>query len=143
MTARVLGIAQEVLNSGEGKNEWVSSNAAKILLGLTGGREFYNAAEKYGWTKKYINSEGRRSRPQVFYKYSDLESYANETGIEIGAYMRGWLEMIVWADSLTSMPTIFEIEDHVVAPYTVQSLQGLIETRQYRGLPSLEAGRDE
>ena len=132
MTARVLGVAQEVLNPGK----WVTSNAAKILLGLTGGTEFYQAADANKWDRKEIKRDD--CKPQTLFRYKDLKAYANKAGIKIGSYMRGWLEMIVWVDSLTLMPTMAEKIEHVKAPYTLYSLKGLIDTRCYRGLDSFE-----
>lgn len=125
--ARVLGVAQEVLSPGE----WVSAPAAKILLGLTAGTQFYDASRRASFTKE------KTSKFCVVYLYSDLEKYAIANGIVLGDHMRPWLEMIVWVDTLQSMPSADEIAANVRKPYTVSDIHRLIETRIYRGLHGL------
>ena len=140
MKPRILGVAQEVLDPGE----WVSISAARILLGLTAGVQFYDMARKYGFERKdEVRGDGSRRRPKVLYRYSDLEACANAEGIEIGAHMRPYLEMIAWVDSLTEMPTVDEMVEHTSYPHTLNDTLRLIETRKYRGVPALREKGEE
>jgi len=128
----ILGLAQEVLSP----KKWVSAAAAKILLGYTGSDRFYNALRK-GEFRRKIETEGE-GRDLVFYLYADLCAYADARKIEIGSYLKDWLEMIVWADTRTVMPTDEEIAANAKGKYSAKDMRSLLETRSYRGLPVLD-----
>ena len=136
MAQTVVGVAQEVLNPGK----WVTAAAAKILVGLSAGTEFYKAANAGEFRKKEAKRpEGRKGGKVVLYLYADLCAYADSVGIVVGDYMRDWLEMIVWADTLAEMPTESEIEANARGKYGYRDMMSLIETRRYRGLSALNS----
>jgi len=122
--------------------KWILvSDAAKKLC--CHGQKIYEAATEHKWEHKLGDPPKNGGKTPRLFRVKDvmrLKEYRERGDRKVGqkkTYYQA-IEIVDWADSLESYPSIEEIEKHTTFTYRVHDIESVIENRVARGFAELK-----
>ena len=122
--------------------KWIlASDAAKKLCCHR--QKVYEAAAEHEWEHKLGDPPKNGGKTPMLFRVKDvmrLKEYRERDGRKAGAKVTYYqaIDIVDWADSLESYPSIEEIEKHTTFTYRVPDIVSVIENRVARGFAELK-----